>query len=474
MRLLQRAVASSVVRLVAVLIALTAGIVVLAGSFRQNDLEITPQLGGAATIVNASRNSFGLPAPSLSYDDRLLFEIGDSFFTQNWVTAPASTEARDGLGPTFNAMACSSCHLLDGRGEPPDPSGRESKLGLLLRLSEADGTTVTGAPAPIDGYGNQLQDRAILGVPAEGKLALSYAYIHGEYGDGVSFELRKPHFEVTETAFGPLPDSTLLGPRLAPQVIGMGLLEALATEDVLAIADPYDRDGDGISGRANFVWSESENGKRMGRFGWKANTATVEDQVTRAFHGDIGITSSLQPDENCPGPQRECRTAPNGGAPELTESLLEAIAFYIRTLAVPAMRNLEDPQVRTGAKLFKTFGCTSCHATALTTSLSGISALSEQLIHPFTDLLLHDMGPELADGRPDFEASGSEWRTPPLWGLGLIDDINGARFLLHDGRARTIEEAILWHGGEAEAAKEKFRLAELSDRQALVAFLESL
>jgi CxxC motif-containing protein (DUF1111 family) len=222
------------------------------------------------------------------------------------------------------------------------------------------------------------------------------------------------------------------------------------------------------------VWDARTETRVLGRIGWKANVATVEQQVAGAFHGDIGITSALHPDENCPAVQLECADAPNGGTPELTDSRLASVTLYGRTLSVPAMRGIDEDDVRDGARLFDSFGCSGCHTTTHQTGESDIATLSDQTIHPFTDLLLHDMGPGLADGRPDFEATGTEWRTPPLWGLGLIDDVNGDRFLLHDGRARTIEEAILWHDGEGEPAREQFRLADADERARLLAFLEAL
>ena len=432
------------------------------------------ELGGATTRVDASRNSFALPAPQLTNEERRRFEIGDSFFTQSWVTAPASTDARDGLGPTFNAQACSSCHVLDGRGAPPDPTGEEARLGLLLRLSVPGEHPPTGAPLPDETYGGQLQDRSILGVPAEGTPKVTYSTIEGSYGDGTPFELRAPVYDIVDLAQGPLHEDILTSPRLAPQVIGMGLLEAIPEEAIVASADPDDRDGDGISGRPNTVWDARAGTTTLGRFGWKANVATVEQQVAGAFHGDIGITSSLHPDENCPPAQAACAAAPTGGSPELTESRLGAVTFYSSTLSVPALRDAEDEEVLAGAALFEDFGCSSCHFPTQRTGPSEVATLGEQTIHPYTDLLLHDLGEGLADNRPDFDATGSEWRTPPLWGLGLIDDVNGERFLLHDGRARTIEEAILWHGGEGEAGKEAFRLAEAEARAALIAFLEAL
>ena len=438
------------------------------------EVTVNVALGGATTRLDASRNAFGLPAPQLSDDERDLFARGDGFFTQDWVTAPASTGIRDGLGPTFNARACASCHVLDGRGLPPEPGFDENRFGLLFRLSVPGQDAETGAPLPDPHYGDQLQDRAIPDVPAEGRVDTTYQLIQGNYGDGSTYELRSPVYSVEDLAFGPLADDVMIGPRLAPQVIGMGLLEAVPEATLLAGADPDDEDDDGISGRPNMVWNPRTGATTLGRFGWKANVATVEQQVAEAFLSDIGITSVLKPEENCPPTQEACRQAPNGGSPELTDERLESVTFYNRTLAVPALRGADRDEVREGARLFEQFSCSSCHITTLQTGASDIETLANQTIHPYTDLLLHDMGDGLADGRPDFEASGSEWRTPPLWGLGLIDDVNRERFLLHDGRARTIAEAILWHGGEAEASREKFRVADAEDRAKLLAFLEAL
>ena len=431
--------------------------------------ELDAALGGDTTRSEISRNAFSLPAPSLSNTERRTFEVGDSFFTQNWVSAPASTEGRDGLGPTFNAFACSSCHLHDGRGAPPDEPDR---LGLLLRLSIPGGDPL-GGPRPHPDYGGQLQVRSLPGVPAEGTLELSYEYSSGTYGDGEPFELRLPYYSIADPAFGPLGEGLLTSPRLAPQIVGMGLLEAVPAEVVRSHADPDDSDGDGISGRANEV-AGVDGAITLGRFGWKAGRATVEHQVAAAFAGDIGITSRLFSEENCPAVQQECRAAPNGGSPELTDSRLDSVVLYARTLAVPALRDPDEEEVRRGAALFESFGCASCHLATLETGPSDIEALAHQVIHPYTDLLLHDMGPGLADGRPEFAADGQEWRTPPLWGLGLIEEVNGRRFLLHDGRARTPAEAILWHGGEAEDAAEAFRNASADQRAALLRFLESL
>lgn len=428
-------------------------------------------LGGDTTREVTGRNAFSFPAPTLTNDERRQFEIGDSFFTQNWVTAPASTDARDGLGPTFNAQACSSCHLRDGRGTPA--STGDGELGLLLRIS-VPGASAASAPVPHPVYGDQLQDRANVGVPAEGELVVSYSEVAGEYGDGTPYSLRAPTYTVESPAFGPLGDDVMFSPRLAPQVIGMGLLEAIPETEIVGASDPDDDDGDGISGRPNRVTNPRSGTIELGRFGWKANAATVEAQSAGAFNGDVGITSTLLPDTTCTKAQLVCAAEPNGGEPEVTDDRLGSVVFYSRTLAVPAMREADDETVLAGAEAFDEFGCASCHTPTFTTGDADIAALRNQVIHPYTDLLLHDMGDGLADGRPDFDASGTEWRTPPLWGLGLIEDVGGVRFMLHDGRARTIEEAILWHGGEAERAREAFRTAEAELRSAVVAFLDSL
>lgn len=457
---------------------LLAGLFVLAfliGSCgTDNNHSLDPNLGGETTRSDATRNAFGLPAPGLSNEERRLFERGDSFFTANWVTAPASTDARDGLGPMFNGQACASCHVRDGRGAPPDPTGSEARLGLLLRLSVPGSNPLTGGPSPDPVYGGQLQDASILGVDSEGQIVLTYEVLSGEYDDGTSYELRKPTYDITDLAFGPTTPDLLISPRLAPQVIGMGLLEAIPESTLLAAADPDDADGDGISGRPNMVWNERTGSATLGRFGWKANVATVEQQVAGAFHGDIGITSSLHPDQECSPVQIACAEAPKGGQPELTDERLATVTFYNETLSVPAMRDVEDPAVLAGSETFTDIGCASCHTPTTKTGNVTIEVLAEQTIYPYTDLLLHDMGPSLADDRPDFDASGSEWRTPPLWGLGLIDDVNGHRFLLHDGRARTIEEAILWHGGEGQASRDAFAGLSEGNRKELIAFLEAL
>ena len=433
---------------------------------------LVEKLGGDTTAFTSTRNAFGLPARNLESGERRTFVVGNSFFRQNWVTAPASTTARDGLGPSFNALSCSSCHTLDGRGKPPD-SEVDPQRGLLFRLS-IPGHGPNGGPMPDPVYGGQLQDRAVLLVPPEGRMIVRYRELPGSFEDGEPYSLRAPTYEIGGLAHGPLHPEARLSPRVAPAIVGMGLLEAIPETAILALADPDDADDDGISGRPNMVWDVRNGNLTLGRFGWKANQPTVEQQTAGAFLGDMGITSPLFPDDNCPEAQPECRAAPNGGSPEIPDDRFAKVVFYTQTLAVPAMRNLDDPQVARGARLFAGAGCNQCHTPSHATGEHPVSAVAGQTIYPYTDLLLHDMGESLADGASDFDASGQEWRTPPLWGIGLVETVNGHTMFLHDGRARNLTEAILWHGGEATESRESFRGLTKEEREALIKFLESL
>ena len=426
--------------------------------------------GGDGTVMLAGTGAFAQPLPTLTAEERRAFSVGNNFFNDNWVTAPASTEGRDGLGPLLNAQSCSSCHEFDGRGEPPS-SDDDPVRGLLLRLSVPG---AQGATTPDPNYGGQLQDRAINGVEPEGRIVITNQEISGTFSDGTAYTLLKPSYEIADLAYGPLAPDVQISPRIAPPVFGVGLLEAVPESTVLAAADPDDADGDGISGRANRV-PDKTGATVLGRFGWKANVATVEEQNAGAFHGDIGVTTSLHPDQECTDAQAACLAAPTGGSPEVDDQKLARVTFYTRTLAVPARRAVAEPDTDAGEALFTAVGCASCHLTELRTGSSApVAQLADQVIHPYTDLLLHDMGPDLADGRPDFEASRSEWRTAPLWGIGLVDEINGHTRFLHDGRARSLEEAILWHGGEGEGARRAYTELPAVDRARLLTFLESL
>jgi CxxC motif-containing protein (DUF1111 family) len=428
-------------------------------------------LGGNNSIINSSENAFSFPSPGLTGMDELNFFVGNSFFNKNWVSAPASATARDGLGPTFNAKNCSSCHFKDGRGRPASFDG-ELGTGLLLRFSL--GEQSDGSPIHHPVYGSQLQDDAILGVEAEGQLGITYLEESGGFPDGEVYSLRKPSYFVKNPKFGSL-GNIKMSPRISRQLIGLGLLEAISEEEILANEDEFDADQNGISGKANYVWDDLNQRYSLGRFGWKADQPSIIQQSSKAFLRDLGITTPLYKIDNCPDEQIDCGNAENGGTPEIDSADFDKVILYVSNLAVPAQRNSDDEIVQKGKGLFKNIGCINCHDNTMTTSSHPIFPhFNNQSIQPYSDLLLHDMGEGLADNMPVFAATGSEWRTAPLWGIGLIETVNNHTYYLHDGRARNLTEAILWHGGEAESIKLVFKSLSKSDRTALITFLESI
>ncbi|MEM7038206.1 MAG: di-heme oxidoredictase family protein, partial [Bacteroidota bacterium] len=289
--------------------------------------------GGQVTVFDKGPNAFGHQAPGLTGLDELEFFVGNSFFNQNWVSSPASTTARDGLGPLFNARACSGCHFKDGRGRPPEFAG-ELGTGLLLRLGHLDNGELVGDA----NYGSQLQDNALGGVPVEGGYTIAYTEVTGEYADGTPYSLRLPTYDIVQTAYGNLHPDNLVSPRVANQMIGLGLLEAIPATAILALEDEMDSDGDGISGRANWVPDVATGETVLGRFGWKANEPNLRQQSAGAFVGDMGITTSLFSDQNCTSVQLDCQNAPDGGDPEITDDDLRKVVLYVSTLAVPARR----------------------------------------------------------------------------------------------------------------------------------------
>ena len=434
---------------------------------------------GSATVRKADQNAFSLPLANLPASRRLDFSVGNSFFRNPWVTAPATTTARDGLGPLFNTNACQNCHIKDGRGHPP-ASDAISSVSMLVRLSIPAGSEhaeiiqrlgVLAEPT----YGGQLQDMAIPGVAPEGKVRVSYSTQQVSFSDGTQIELRKPALEISQLGYGALHPDTLFSARIAPPMIGLGLLEAIPEAAILANADPDDHNGDGISGRANRVWDREQQRTVLGRFGWKAGQPSLNQQNADAFANDMGLTSMLIAHDNCTATQTDCRNAPHGGEPEVSDNILASVLFYTRNLGVPARRGADTPRVLAGKNLFHQAGCQGCHTPQFTTASDAAEPeLANQLIRPYSDLLLHDMGEGLADNRPEFLATGREWRTPPLWGIGLTERVNGHTQFLHDGRARNVLEAILWHGGEAEAAKQQVLTFNADERSALLAFLNSL
>ena len=431
--------------------------------------------GGGTTVFDAGAGAFSRSARNISDEHHASFFVGNSFFNKNWVTAPASTTARDGLGPTFNARSCSGCHFRDGRGRPP-LSADEPMLSMLVRLS-VPGEGPHGGPAPEPRYGGQLQPLGVAEVPGEGQAIIEWVELPGTYADGEPYSLRRPSYSFVELAFGELAEDLLFSPRVAPHMVGLGLLEAIPEASLLALADPDDTNEDGISGRPNYAWDPVTEDLGLGRFGWKAGQVGLRQQNAGAFAGDIGITSSLHPLEDCPPPQAACAAQPDGGegGVELGDERLDQVTLYTRLLAVPARREVDDPEVLAGRELFVEIGCASCHVPRFETGeVPELPELSRQVIWPYTDLLLHDMGDGLADDRPEFEASGEEWRTPPLWAIGLFDPVSGHSLYLHDGRARGLDEAILWHGGEAEAARDEFIDLPGDQRTALLRFVGSL
>lgn len=440
--------------------------------------------GGQTTVYATGRNAFSLPAANLDDAERTRFVIGNSFFKRNWVQAPASTTARDGLGPHFLARSCAGCHVGDGRAQPPDfhnPLKPQPFAGLLMRLS-VPGQGPHGSPVHEPVYGDQFNTQGVLGVKGEGELHISYEAVHGAFADGTPYTLEKPLYAFKQLNYGPMAQDVMTSARIAPQVIGLGLLEHIPEAEILANAAAQAATAGPIKGQPNYVWDAYGERVMLGRFGWKANVASLAHQTASAFLGDIGITSQRFAQQTCTPAQKDCLAAPSGNSAqgvEIEDRVLNDVIFYQATLAPPARRAPNDPVVRRGEALFQAAQCAQCHrpayktAGALFPALSS-KALSGQTIAPYTDLLLHDMGEALADGRPDFRASGSQWRTPPLWGIGLLPDVNNHQRLLHDGRARGVLEAILWHGGEAESSREQVRHFSEQDRQALVKFVESL
>ncbi len=429
--------------------------------------------GGAATVPSATSNAYSLPAPNLSPASLALHRVGDANFERRFVTGPAAVGG--GLGPLFINANCTACHVRDGRGVAP--ASATDAVQMLFRLS-LPGQDAHGGPRPVPGFGDQLQNRAVVGSEPEGQLSIRYVERLRALADGASVALRAPTYGI-DNAYLPLPAGVLVSARVAPPVFGLGLLESVAEADILALADENDANGDGISGRPNYVWDVASQSTRLGRFGWKANQSTLLQQVAAAYNGDMGITTGLFPLEPAAGQTQAGNAAPAPGpgpAFDLPEAELASTAFYVRTLGVPARRDVGNTAVQLGKTLFVSAKCAACHTPALHTGAQpGLPAeMAGQTIYPYTDLLLHDMGPGLADNRPDFKATGQEWRTPPLWGLGLSETVNGTTTFLHDGRARSLTEAILWHGGEAQPSANAVTKMSTTDRTALLTFLKSL
>jgi CxxC motif-containing protein (DUF1111 family) len=493
-------------------------------------------LGGDTTTFDANSSGHGFSTPSVNLtDDELELHLeGDANFEVSFTTAPNEQHPElDGLGPVFNNADCNSCHQRDGRNSTPFVAATETRIklssadGIFLRISKAsaepciEGTADNNycAPIKVPDFGDQLFHRGVLKARADWQdnsfvgqadVYLSYERHDEVYSDGETVSLKKPIFEVENPYDAPgetkqsanvtsnlLQDDVLMGWRNGMPVFGLGLLEAIPEASILANVDADDSNSDEISGRANWVFDavKAQNGDStpvsLGRFGWKANTPSVRVQSLGALRGDIGITNPLFPDESIVGTSlHDSYLTRTGfvdtgedvdGAPEASTEFSDSVVFYAETLAVPGRRNVDDSDVRQGARLFEQLNCSSCHTPSFVTKTSGdiggipmSDSLKGQTIYPFSDMLLHDMGEGLADGRPDFLADGNEWRTRPLWGIGLTQTVNPQAGFLHDGRAATLEEAIVWHDGEAKTSKQDFMALTQTERVQVIAFLQSL
>ena len=459
-------------------IALVSGLAVPA---QLDEIPVAALSAGTFTTNRIGTEAFSEPAPLLDYRQREKFLRGQHHFNQKWVVFP-SLGGDWGLGPTFIADRCSGCHVGGGRGDTPK-SADQQLLSVLVRIS-IPGEDEHGGPKPHPNYGDQIQNQGLMGqdrdatylgerVPQEANLYLDWQEIPVAFADGEKVTLRKPKLRMEKLKFGPLGPEVMYSLRIAVPTFGLGLLEAVSEADILAIAERQKVQG--VNGRPNYVWDAIGKRAALGRFGWKSNQPSIRQQIAAAFHGDIGVTSPIFERENCPPVQEDCAYQPPGNQPELVEANWDELEFWTQALAVPARRDVDTPGYKRGERLFVEAQCAVCHVPDMKAGmLPLLSQIRGQVFHAYTDLLLHDMGEELADGRPDFNAGPRDWRTPPLWGLGLSQTVNGSTAMLHDGRARNATEAILWHGGEAETAREAFRNMPKADREALLKFLSSI
>jgi len=461
-------------------------------AFMQSAAQLPERAFPASSFSNddAGSSAYLHPVATLDAKQAELFALGHKMFNNRWAFFWFEN-AEFGRGPTSNAQSCTTCHFNNGRGLAPgtemavrhgaDGATRDHHItvpyepapNVVVRLS-LKGDDQHGGPRPHPEYGDQLQIFGVKGiVPAEGQFSIEWREHMATLPDGEQVPLRAPVLHITDLAYSPLGEDAMTGLRLAPPLIGLGLLEAIPEESIIALAARETVVG--IHGKANRVWDESQGKSVLGRFGSKANHGSLREQIAAAFLNDIGLSSPVYSEQNCPPVQASCKEQMVAGKPEITMRRLEATELYIRALTVPVRRRIDDPQVKHGETLFAQAYCAVCHVPELKSGPNqSLSQINDQTIHPYTDLLLHDMGEELADGRPDFLAGGKEWRTPPLWAIGLSETVNGANAFLHDGRARNFTEAILWHGGEAQISRELFSTFSREDRMALIAFLGSL
>ncbi len=478
----------------------------LAGVPMQQLASFDPQeikQGGDTGISISSAESYSKPSSNLTASRKGHFFIGNAFFRQPWVIAPASTDSRDGLGALFNVAACQSCHVKDGRGHAPMTSDDDAD-SLLIRLAmpatteeqrqQLQNSLIEKVVHPM--YGGQLQDRGIQGVPAEARIAVQWTDKPVTFADGHIETLRAPTFNLTKPGYGAFDDDLMVSPRVALPMIGLGLLEQIPDEAIKkqAVDNKNSTNGD-ISGKFNWVMDPQTGKHALGRFGWKAGQTKLITQNQSAFNEDMGLTSNIRPHESCMPTQTACMNATTGadeqgdGKPpvEVNDEVAKFVEFYTRNLAVPHRRDADDTLVLAGKKRFYDMGCQSCHTPRYQLPKTDDDHLEQhgQVIYPYTDLLLHDMGDDLADRtiagklpakniQVEFLANSYEWRTPALWGIGLAQTVDPQATFLHDGRARTLMEAVLWHGGEAQKQQQKVLKLDKQGRSELNAFLQSL
>lgn len=425
--------------------------------------------------LSNDKNNSTLLKPIENFNDEEYdkFVLGRSFFTIPWVEAPGVTTARDGLGPLFNANTCVSCHPSNGRGNLVNNDGFTSR-SLVARLSikpneskEHQELLKYKGFVPNSVYGNQLAINGIHGIDFEGNIKIDFEEFKVILPDGEKQLLLKPKYSLTNLNYGELEKDSNVSYRIAPSLNGMGLITLISDEDILKNVDENDENMDGISGRANWVYSNLTKKEELGKYTWKASVAFLKEQVAGAANNDMGLTTSIFPNDNCTSFQKACNEAPKAkDAIDLPDERLDAVTYYLKNIKTYTPKITKE--YKEGLEIFEQISCSKCHISSFDTK-KGFK------VFPYSDFLLHDMGDELSDGRVEFKANGNEWRTAPLWGLALHEKINKEKpRLLHDGRARNFQEAILWHGGEASVAKENYMNLPKEKREKLLKFLEEL
>ena len=438
--------------------------------------------GGETSNQVENKNSFSLSSRNLEEHMRINFLVGNALFERMWEDSSISKNiAKDGLGPFFSARSCESCHINDGRGHIP-LTNKEDKISVVIQISQnIEQSNDYIKNIDDDTYGGQISEFAVKDVLKEADIIIDYKYSLEMYEDGRVVELRRPIIKIDNLNYGEFNESTTFSARIAQPMIGLGLIENISDQSLLMNEDIDDTNKDGVSGKANKVWDIQKEKLEIGRFGWKAAQPSVYQQTADAFYHDMGLSNKLYSNPfNCTSKQEECTKAISGNSEEyddleVSSDQLDLVTFYSSQLGVPARRSINAENVKKGKEIFFALNCNSCHVESFTTGDFGSHAnLNNQIIYPYSDFLLHDMGESLSDGVSEFFAQGSEWRTPPLWGIGLTSIVSDEYGYLHDGRARTIEEAILWHGGEANEIIQNYKKLKKNEVNQLLSFINSL